>query len=385
MNMTRRADKGLGKTAAGGSGGSFAAHERSPAPPPAHPADEVSVAELDAAVNFGERDQKIRDLWNGGPKDREVAETLSAELVRDSLAWRYPGATELLISESDGENRFIAELRDKNGGVVAWDPTMGGLEDDAVDYSNAHYLDDELSDRLWAHVDGMPRTGVLAPQRLRSGDLKGVGEGMEDEAYRFGIHSGPSSEQVTEALDVQDEDYERAIDKLSIELSNDQDPRVAGLTSVEAVRKHMMSHTKDFYQEVSAEAARVSYVSSVARIHALGLPHPCDEKMDQDWGNTDVSSDGTPRNPWSKPYQEHAIREAQSLREQLEAKQITPSKLIGTGYRNPRKLAFEYLDRREAEAKKALETEGRNLVASRFSMRRLREAHDMLSAQYGPE
>lgn len=58
-----------------------------------------------------------------------------------------------------------------------------------------------------------------------------------------------------------------------------------------------------------------------------------------------------------------------TMRAQLEAKQIPPRRVVGTGYKNPRKVAFEYLDSQIAKAREALATRGRSCFVNQSNVR----------------
>lgn len=64
-------------------------------------------------------------------------------------------------------------------------------------------------------------------------------------------------------------------------------------------------------------------------------------------------------------YEEKALkekREAEELQAKYERGEITPGKIIGGGYKNPKKVAREYLERRVETARKIVETKGRSDV-----------------------
>ncbi|TDP89561.1 hypothetical protein EDF62_3314 [Leucobacter luti] len=126
-NITRRQDHGLGKTASGGSGGSFASHERTTADPP--PASSINdTEELDEILRQrASRLEAIADRRAALEREEadEQLELLSAKA--EQLAERYgipPGYTQIQLNPSDdnpGQYRF-AGLRDPNsGGYYALD------------------------------------------------------------------------------------------------------------------------------------------------------------------------------------------------------------------------------------------------------------------------
>lgn len=54
------------------------------------------------------------------------------------------------------------------------------------------------------------------------------------------------------------------------------------------------------------------------------------------------------------------LNRIREMRAQLERGEIKPSAIVGTGYRNPKQMALEYLDSSEPKAVTALETRGRS-------------------------
>lgn len=54
------------------------------------------------------------------------------------------------------------------------------------------------------------------------------------------------------------------------------------------------------------------------------------------------------------------IEEYEKLQDELEGRRITPTKIIGSGYKNPRRVAHEYLESSLQELRESLDTRGRS-------------------------
>lgn len=155
MTHTRRQDVGLGKTAAGGSGGSFATHERSPAAPP--PITSVSdEAELDEILR--QRSERLaRIAEKRAALEREEAgeqlELLSAKVEQLSEQYEIPpNFSDVQLNPSDenpGQYRFA------------------GLRNEAGEY---HVLDVDAAEQLGDFVDelGLYETSPLFENNERT-------------------------------------------------------------------------------------------------------------------------------------------------------------------------------------------------------------------------
>ncbi|MBC9927358.1 hypothetical protein [Leucobacter sp. cx-169] len=152
-------------------GGQFAAQERAEVAAPLTVAatsdapplgDEVTVAELDSAVNFSSRASGIHEMWDEFGHSPETAR-LSAALLRDTFAWRFPEADHVLVHEADGASFEVAEVREADGTPISHNLQIGALEESQYDYGSSSFMDcnfdNEADDQIWSIASDLPRTG----------------------------------------------------------------------------------------------------------------------------------------------------------------------------------------------------------------------------------
>jgi hypothetical protein len=76
---------------------------------------------------------------------------------------------------------------------------------------------------------------------------------------------------------------------------------------------------------------------------------------------------------WSKGTAEKNLDSVVAMQKQLAEGTITPGKIVGSGYKNPKKVAQRYLDRLEREGRRELATRGRSnsILRMKFQLEKL--------------
>ena len=109
-------------------------------------------------------------------------------------------------------------------------------------------------------------------------------------------------------------------------------------------------HDRFEYDElVSKQAARIAQNKYAARAYREGFTL-----------NPDVEAELERRWTMYGDQYEDRLEKAIKMRDDLNAGRINPSKVVGTGYRNPKKMAAEYLDKEIAKHTEMVQTRGRS-------------------------
>lgn len=141
-----------------------------------------------------------------------------------------------------------------------------------------------------------------------------------------------------------DEDVASARADLLVDIRNAAFPKkltaedAEALIDPERLKRKATRHAKDRIPE---------------RAFVDGTPLPTDEHFERIWAGEATG--------FGEKYVRNELVELAALRSGLEDKTVPPRHIVGTGYKNGRKIAFEYLDRMEATYRRAVEVRGRNL------------------------
>lgn len=117
-NITRRQDQGLGKTAAGGSGGSFASHDRASAAAP--PAQSVQRTPEQYASLVRQAEKTQQHFLDMQKKLQQQSEQLYDMQVAAHVKQQYPDAhTFEMLENGDGENCWsFSEITRSDGSSI---------------------------------------------------------------------------------------------------------------------------------------------------------------------------------------------------------------------------------------------------------------------------
>lgn len=177
-----------------------------------------------------------------------------------------------------------------------------------------------------------------------------------------------------------DEDHQSARDSLRIEVGNAWPHRweaamgpkarrtEANIAAYHSELDHIIEQTPALKSRLTTFSHSFAKDRSFARAHKAGVAiHPAaEEYFDEQWGSD---------KPWGEAGVRDELTRATQLRESFERGAIKPAKIIGTGYRNPKKVAKEYLDSRVADLQQQLDTRGRSNTSLVHNVwRRIKEA-----------
>lgn len=323
------------------------------------PNDPTTTAERDQAVDFTSRDAEIRSLWNeSDAESRDRAANLSAALIRDTIKWRYEGADHILISEFDGRNQFLAEVRAADGSIIAFDASVGAIDESSKSHWGANMIDvsdPEFLDDIWPHIDGLPRVGQNAPFRIPK--TRG---GFD--SYRFDLDpvSGNRA-RLTSCYEQTEADWAQAADQYAWELQGEDG--FEGKRHEHIVPEVMADQAK-YRKYLEPRLPEIVDQNAVIRAFEAGVSHPLDARIEADFDDQSRNeSNGRPMNPRSYIALHEDFRQAQQMRQDMLDGKLAPKDIVGSGYRHTKQAALEYLNRREALAKRAIATRGRALVA----------------------
>lgn len=124
-----------------------------------------------------------------------------------------------------------------------------------------------------------------------------------------------------------------------------------------------LGENHEYRQEAFDYARAASEFRAYGRAYQQGVPIPADaeDAFERIWNGEGGG--------FSKDHFERELIETQELQRQLSNGSIRPSKLVGTGYRNSRKVAEEFLSDRLASTKLALQTRGRSNALNTSNVR----------------
>lgn len=166
------------------------------------------------------------------------------------------------------------------------------------------------------------------------------------------------------------EDFDATLDTIASDISNASFP--SGPDSWDRVIGPKARRTAKNREQYLEHLAKVASEDPVWREkhHRYAKVHAELHSFERAWRAgvpVDPRSDAYFEEEWANPESNHGeqgtrreLIRIREMRAQLERGEIKPSAVIGTGYRSPKQLAFEYLEGCEARAVAALETRGRS-------------------------
>lgn len=346
------------------------------APAHTHLTDETDLDALNRAVNLEERSARIRELWDESRNSPEAVAECAA-LVRDAIQWRYPAADHVILTEGgDGDNLFIAEVRDVDGNPIAHDTTFGYLEEGERDYGNTYIMenDETFTEATWAFVDGVRcGPGFAEPVRI---------DGSEQ--YRLMVRPAspdPSDiDQVHARSRILHEptmaDQEETAREIAYRGHPDV-PRYAPDGSDSDSIKLLMRQYQSGYAVGEAQEKydetlrRNAQASAVARHWKAGIPHPLESVIEANFGNPRINPATGNTDQLSRETTEESLRFTRELRDRVMIGKTPPDEIVNPthttgGPGGLKAAALRQLDDWEATHEKVISTGGRHLVRTRY-------------------
>jgi len=164
---------------------------------------------------------------------------------------------------------------------------------------------------------------------------------------------------------IRPEDLQEARDRVRVDLGNKSE---YGWSKLMGSNKNMtQNNIREWHEKLDAvingdvelqarifdEAETIAAGKAYGRAYEMKVPTELDEFLDKAWAG---EINGFSREKVTENYNRHL-----ELKDKLSKGEISPAKIIGSGYKNPKRIAMEWLDSQIKEEARALETKGRNL------------------------
>lgn len=166
-------------------------------------------------------------------------------------------------------------------------------------------------------------------------------------------------------------DFETAEEAALIRLTNNQKlskweevmgDKTKTKRNIDEYRQELLkddANREEFDKDFKDILAQNVYKNHASNMFLAGKAHPLDKEFEKIWEAGGSSPISGPL--YTKDYVEAELTRVESLKHGLKYGTVKPSKIVGGGYVNGRKVAEEYLDREVSKLKLALRTRGRNV------------------------
>lgn len=124
------------------------------------------------------------------------------------------------------------------------------------------------------------------------------------------------------------------------------------LAEYDAELEKAIEESEEFQRRVLSYAKQSAARDLFARAYEQGISTPLDPHFEAIWEGREQGC--------SKETFESRLAENRKRLEQLAAGTISPTKIVGSGYRNPKKVAREWVENQLRETERALATRGRS-------------------------